>query len=384
MYDIFEASTDVFCESLVNEIDSINDDVMRSQFYLEDGDKVSASIITRMKNAVKKLYDWVINTISKFFNKKEVANIKESDVGNGQKIQVTKENTELISEGKKTLTELNKCKTAEDVDTVMDKYHKKQKRIKAAKTAAKTILVLGAAAAVGWLVHTKNKEIEDWKNQQKQDSKRIEQLEKELIAKTTEAAKECATNREKVAELEGKLLGKTKEVEKMKLDAAREQVKGTQQGQIEYLKAKTEVVKDIVTSTMEQGAEIVKAITSPDVPVSKKVQAVANVPKNAAKTALELSEKGAAEFNERNKQLKKKGKSFKESIDAALAVLESDTTNIERREKALNYILAHEAPFRRLGANYATRLARTSEWKRYNRDKRTDYTAKYDRGSINK
>lgn len=382
MYEIFEASCDVFFEGLSNEIDSIGDDVTRSQFFLEDGDNVGQSIISRMKAAVKKLYDWVIDTLSKFFNRKEVSNIKPDTVDRNKKIELNKENAELISEGKKTLTDLDKCKTTADVDRALDKYHRKQRRIKTAKKVAKTVIVISAAAGVGWLVHTKNKEIENWKQQQKQDSARIEKLEKELIASKTEASKERAANREKVADLEGKLLGKTKEVEKMKLDAAREQQRGAQQGQLEYLKAKTEVVKDIVTSTMEQGADIVKAIASPDTSTAEKIQAVANAPKNVAKSAIQLSERGAAEFDERNQQLKKKGKSFKENIDAALAVLESNTTNTRRRENALNYILDHEAAFRRLGANYATRLARTSEWKRQNRDMRTDYTAKYNRKNI--
>lgn len=356
---LFDKWCDVFAESLCNELGEMSDELLLSQYYTEDvGSKVK-SVFDRIIASVKKLYDWVIETLQKVFSRKEVVAITpQSEVVQQapKQIEISKENDEIIKEGKKSLTDLEKCKTIADVDRALIKYHKKKERIRKLKKAAKATVVISLAAAVGWIMYKKNKEVAEWKVAATKAENEVVAVQKKLEEERHAAEQAAQAARNEIETVKGALLGKTKEVEQMKRNQAQAENVGTARGQLETAKAKTVIIKDVVQATVNQTIEITNAITSPNTSAGQKAAAVVNAPAKMAKAAIQTADKGVKGFTAETVKLNEKQQKIKEHIDKAIKILESDSLDMPRREKALEFLIKAEPKSTFLDANYHTRM----------------------------
>ena len=150
----FEYSAEVICESICSQIDDVmNWIVLESGEGSERNGNFIKVAFTKLKEACRKFYEWIVDMLSKFFSRNEVSLVlKKNDVDSSDKIQLSQKNEKLIEEGKTTLKELEKCKTAKDVDKAMTAYRRKRAAIK----AGKVVITIAAIAGMAWL-HKKKK-----------------------------------------------------------------------------------------------------------------------------------------------------------------------------------------------------------------------------------
>ena len=343
----FEYSAEVICESICSQIDDVmNWIVLESGEGSERNGNFIKVAFTKLKEACRKFYEWIVDMLSKFFSRNEVSLVlKKNDVDSSDKIQLSQKNEKLIEEGKITLKELEKCKTAKDVDKAMTAYRRKRAAIK----AGKVVITIAAIAGMAWLHKKKNTEIERYKKEAKEESDKLAMVQEELLKTRSDAAKERSKMRAEIETANAKTLSMAREVEQMKRDNAKATTSGQLQAVIELQKAKVEVKKDQVNAIIQKGGEIVKALANGN---------ISDAVKNASSThesIRSIPEAKTRELKSKNEEVAQRGKRIKENIDKAIAVLDSDTTNLDRGKDALEYLVKNEPKLHQLGGNYAVR-----------------------------
>jgi hypothetical protein len=135
-------------------------------YYMEDGNSAKKQGLLKR---IRDFFEKSIDRIRDFFDGKKVQKLSEVKINDNAKIMVSAKEQKLIEQGKISMTELQKCKTPEEAEKVMANYRKKKKAILAI-TATVTI---SATAAIAWIKHGKNKQINDAKKMQKETEKYV-------------------------------------------------------------------------------------------------------------------------------------------------------------------------------------------------------------------
>lgn len=198
-------------------------------------------------------------------------------------------------------------------------------------------------------IRKKNTEIERYKKEAKEESDKLAMVQEELLKTRSDAAKERSKMRAEIETANAKTLSMAREVEQMKRDNAKATTSGQLQAVTELQKAKVEVKKDQVNATIQKGGEIIKALANGN--ISDAVENASSIHESIRS----IPEAKTRELKSKNEEVAQRGKRIKENIDKAIAVLDSDTTNLDRRKDALEYLVKNEPKLHQLGGNYAVR-----------------------------
>jgi hypothetical protein len=129
-------------------------------YYMEDG---SNSKKQGLLKRIRDFFNKSIDRIKDFFDSKKVQKVSELKLNDNAKIKISAKEQKLIDQGKISMAELQKCKTPEEAEKIMNNYRRKKKAILAITATA----AISVTAAIAWLKHGKTKQINDAKKMQK-------------------------------------------------------------------------------------------------------------------------------------------------------------------------------------------------------------------------
>lgn len=130
-------------------------------YYYEDSNgnqQKEQGFLGKLMTKISEFFKKIRDAIAGFFTGKSSDKVLEDakDRDQNEKLQLSPKNLKMIEQGDISLKELEKCKTADDVNKALDDYRKKKNLITAGKVAA---IVLTVGAAIGILKKNKDKEL---------------------------------------------------------------------------------------------------------------------------------------------------------------------------------------------------------------------------------
>lgn len=326
-----------YAEEAIASIDNAYDETRYNSWFMEEG-SAQESLFVRLKNAVIKFFKGIADKFNELFKKKEIQDVLDNkDIDKNMKIQLSKKNEELISEGNITLKELDKCKTADDVDKAMTKYRNKKKII---KVAVGTVVVT-AGAAMGYIHHKKNKEMKQYKADQEKMIKELEQAQREAANERTLRVQEANAARDKQEALYAKVNATQKELDNLRRRNKTAASRGHTDSVIEITKAKIEIKKDQAVATNNAIVEAATKIQE-DPSVKNVAKTIANTRADIAESKHDVATQKVAVLRERYNQLKKKGIKLKSTTDGMIGIISSKTASAEDKKKAWAWIEKNE------------------------------------------
>ena len=328
---------DFYAEEAIEEINSASDTYSLGSWFMEDGD-AKDSLFIRVKHAVIKFFKNLMERISNLFGKKEVTDVLDTkEVDPNGKIELSAKNEKMIEAGNITLKELDKCKSAEDVDRAMTKYRRKKAAIKAITATA----VITTAAAIGYVHHKKNKELKQYKTDQEKMLRDIEQARVTAAKERTERVKEQNAAREKEENLYAKLADKEKELAQLKKENKTASKRGHADAVIDVTKAKIEVKRDQAQATTNIVQETVQKVQETK-GLRQKVGVVKDAKADLNEEKHDIAMSKVKQLMSRYKQMRSKGIQLKSGVDTRIAVITSKTASKEDKDKAWKWIEQNE------------------------------------------
>lgn len=326
-----------YAEEAINEIDSAGDNYSLGSWFMEDGD-AKTTLFTRVKNAVIKFFKNLAERISNLFGKKEVTDVlDDKDIAPNEKIELSAKNEKMIEQGNITLKELDKCKSAEDVDKAMTKYRRKKTAIKAITATA----IVSVVAAIGYVHHKKNKELKQYKADQEKMLQDIEEARVKAAKERTERVKEQNAAREKEESLYAKLADKERELARLKKEKQTAAKRGHTDAVIDVTKAKIEVKRDQAEATTNIVQETVRKVQETK-GIRNKASAVKSAKADLNETKHDIATSKVKQLMSRYKQMKSKGIKLKSGVDTRITVITSETASKEDKAKAWEWIEKNE------------------------------------------
>jgi hypothetical protein len=164
-------------------------------YYYEDSDgnpQKEQGFLGRLMSRISEFFKKIRDAIVGFFTGKssdEAINAAK-DRDRNEKLQLSPKNLKMVEQGDISLKELEKCKSADDVNKALDNYRNKKKLITAGKIAL-TVLTVGAA--IGILKKSKDKEMQKTKAYEDTITQLVKRND-EISAKLDEAEKQKTQN----------------------------------------------------------------------------------------------------------------------------------------------------------------------------------------------
>lgn len=312
--------------------------------FLEEGE--SSGFFAKLLKSIRTFFDRIRKVVSDFFDRKEVAKLKDADVP--AKVKISTKNQKLIDEGKVTLKALQKCKTSADVEKAMTAYRRKKAAIKAGTTA----VVITGAAALLWFKGKKDKELAEYKKQQIALEKKLHDQKKQALEEAKRLSKEIDDARTEAREAWAKLNAKEKEAKKLAAKDRNAVRRGNMDGYAAIVNAEQEVINDSVKATIGTGKEIITGLLSGNGVVGK-AKAVAGAVSDHGDKIDAAKQKKLTNVKSDVDKTHELGQKLKRRIEAAISVLNNPNASKEKQDKAWEILKKYSPAFHQVGGKYA-------------------------------